>query len=198
MGVFDNFFELGGDSIISIQIVSRAKRLGLEMTPRLLFEHPSIAELADELGESFSHVVAEQGLVVGEVALSPIQRWFFEQDFKDKHHFNQSLLFKVNEHLTVQSITPVISALLRRHDVLRLRFNFQKKEWIQKHDNSNRSLSYLVDILSEQNLSKTEDAYQAMLLHSQEVQRQLSLSDGPLFKVVLYHLGDKGQRRHRD
>ncbi|MFK8332687.1 non-ribosomal peptide synthetase [Pseudomonas sp. BJa5] len=46
IGVTDNFFELGGDSIISIQVVSRARRLGLQLNPRDLFEHQTIESLA--------------------------------------------------------------------------------------------------------------------------------------------------------
>ncbi|HJT56493.1 MAG TPA: amino acid adenylation domain-containing protein [Ktedonobacteraceae bacterium] len=46
VGIHDNFFELGGDSIRSIQIVSRAGRAGLRLTPRLFFQHQTIAELA--------------------------------------------------------------------------------------------------------------------------------------------------------
>jgi hypothetical protein len=46
VGVADNFFELGGDSILSIQIVSRAKRAGLALNPRHVFQHQTIEELA--------------------------------------------------------------------------------------------------------------------------------------------------------
>ena len=46
VGVHDNFFELGGDSILSIQIVSRAREVGLRLTPRQVFEHPTVAGLA--------------------------------------------------------------------------------------------------------------------------------------------------------
>ncbi len=47
VGVHDNFFELGGDSILSLQVVSRAKTHGLPLTPRHLFQHQTIAELAE-------------------------------------------------------------------------------------------------------------------------------------------------------
>ena len=40
VGVHDNFFELGGDSILSIQIISLARREGLKLTPKLLFAAP--------------------------------------------------------------------------------------------------------------------------------------------------------------
>ena len=46
VGVEDNFFELGGDSILSIQVVSRARQAGLRLTPRDLFRHQTVAALA--------------------------------------------------------------------------------------------------------------------------------------------------------
>ncbi len=46
IGIHDNFFELGGDSIRSIQIVTRAAQIGLQLKPRLFFQHQTIAELA--------------------------------------------------------------------------------------------------------------------------------------------------------
>jgi aryl carrier-like protein len=45
VGVHDNFFELGGDSILSIQVVARARQAGLELTPKQFFQHQTIAEL---------------------------------------------------------------------------------------------------------------------------------------------------------
>ena len=50
VGVHDNFFELGGDSILSLQVVSRAKTQGLPLTPRHLFQHQTISELAEVAG----------------------------------------------------------------------------------------------------------------------------------------------------
>ncbi|MCI0737274.1 MAG: amino acid adenylation domain-containing protein, partial [Beijerinckiaceae bacterium] len=45
-GISDNFFALGGDSILSIQVASRARAAGFHLTPRLMFLHPTIAALA--------------------------------------------------------------------------------------------------------------------------------------------------------
>lgn len=49
VGVEDNFFDLGGDSILSIRIVAKAHRQGLKLTSKQLFEHPTIAELAQRV-----------------------------------------------------------------------------------------------------------------------------------------------------
>src|SRR5437773_883062 len=46
VGIDDNFFALGGDSIVSIQLVSRARKAGLVITPRAVFQHQTVAGLA--------------------------------------------------------------------------------------------------------------------------------------------------------
>ena len=79
VGVHDNFFELGGDSILAIQVVARASRSGLRLSPRLLFQHQTVAELA-QAASLAAPVQAEQGPVTGAAPLTPIQHWFFEQD----------------------------------------------------------------------------------------------------------------------
>ncbi|MBI2948524.1 MAG: AMP-binding protein, partial [Verrucomicrobia bacterium] len=47
VGVHDNFFDLGGDSILNIQIVSRALGAGIQIDPRQTFQFQTIAELAE-------------------------------------------------------------------------------------------------------------------------------------------------------
>jgi amino acid adenylation domain-containing protein len=46
VGIHDNFFDLGGASIQGLQIITKANEAGLHLTPELLFEHQTIAELA--------------------------------------------------------------------------------------------------------------------------------------------------------
>src|SRR5262249_12493544 len=65
VGARDNFFSLGGDSILSIQIIARAAEKGLRLTPKQLFRHQTVRELARVVG-SVGQADAEQGLVVGE------------------------------------------------------------------------------------------------------------------------------------
>lgn len=194
ISVFDNFFELGGDSILSIQIVSRAKHSGLRFSPKQLFDHQTIAELAKNLSEGGKRIVAEQGLVKGEIPLAPIQQWFFDQELSNQNHFNQSVLFEIKEFLTIQSITPVAAYVLKHHDVLRARFSLQKGEWVQKHDNSNRALSSMVNVIAEKNLANEKNPHDSMMLFANGIQSQLSLEKGPLIKFVLFHLGKQGQR----
>jgi phthiocerol/phenolphthiocerol synthesis type-I polyketide synthase E len=50
VGLHDNFFALGGDSILGLQVVSRAREAGLELAPGQIFEHQTVAQLAAVLG----------------------------------------------------------------------------------------------------------------------------------------------------
>ncbi|MEQ1870803.1 MAG: amino acid adenylation domain-containing protein, partial [Vicinamibacterales bacterium] len=46
VGVDENFFDLGGDSILSVEVIERAKRAGLQLRVEHLFRHQTIAGLA--------------------------------------------------------------------------------------------------------------------------------------------------------
>jgi amino acid adenylation domain-containing protein/non-ribosomal peptide synthase protein (TIGR01720 family) len=120
VGVHDNFFELGGDSILSIQIVARVAREGYRITPRQVFEHQTIAALA-EVAETRGAVETEQGPVTGPVLLTPIQRRFLDAAPVDPHHFNQSVLLAVRGPLPPATAERALAALARHHDALRLR-----------------------------------------------------------------------------
>ncbi|MFZ2529890.1 MAG: amino acid adenylation domain-containing protein, partial [Rhodococcus sp. (in: high G+C Gram-positive bacteria)] len=78
VGVDDSFFALGGDSIMSIQLVSRAKATGFEFTPRDVFEHKTPAALAavTTLGATSAAALPElPGGGLGDLPATPIVRW---------------------------------------------------------------------------------------------------------------------------
>jgi amino acid adenylation domain-containing protein len=58
VGIHENFFDLGGDSILSLQIIARAHRQGLKLTPKHLFEHHTIAAVVGALAEQASPAMA--------------------------------------------------------------------------------------------------------------------------------------------
>ncbi|HEV7518259.1 MAG TPA: condensation domain-containing protein, partial [Thermoanaerobaculia bacterium] len=121
VSVRDNFFELGGDSILSIQLVARAARAGCQITPRQVFEHPTLAELAAVAGLVEASRI-DQGPVVGPLPLTPIQRRFLEAEPADPHHFNQAVLLRVGAGLRAAVVERAWKVLLRHHDALRMRF----------------------------------------------------------------------------
>ena len=134
IGVHDNFFELGGDSILSLQIISRANRAGLRLSPKDLLRYQTIAELATAETPATA-IQIEQGIVTGEVPLTPIQHWFFEQGFADPGYYNQSLLIELRKPVNATLLKDAIEHLLTHHDALRLRFRQGEFGWQQFNSN---------------------------------------------------------------
>ena len=185
VGVHDNFFELGGDSILSIQIIARARKTGFRFTPQQIFQHQTIAQLvaAADAGES---VRAEQGVVTGPVPLSPIQRWFFEQEIVDAHHYNQALMLEAGQPLDAALLKDTIEVLLKHHDGLRLRFECTAEEWRQF--NSKPAAS---EVLSQVDLSSLPESEHISAVEATDatVQSSLNLPVAPLLRAVYFSPG---------
>ncbi|HZC98370.1 MAG TPA: condensation domain-containing protein, partial [Bradyrhizobium sp.] len=190
VGVNDNFFALGGDSIQSIQVVARANRAGLNLTARQVFEQQTIAALAAVAGTATA-APAEQGQVAGEVPLTPIQRWFFEQELAAPHHFNQAVLLECGEVLTPALVAPALRAIVLHHDALRLRFHRTGRGWQQAHAQGDAEAGF-----EHIDLSGLDGAAAVAALsgHADRLQASLDLSAGPLLRAALFDLGPQGQR----
>ncbi|WBB93320.1 non-ribosomal peptide synthetase [Verrucosispora sp. WMMC514] len=118
-GAEDDFFELGGDSILSIQVVSRARKAGLVLTAREVFEHRTVRRLAalarrpvDPLGST------DDG--TGPVQLTPVMHWLGAGG-GTIDGFNQSYLVTAPAGLTEETLTGAVQTLLDHHDALRAR-----------------------------------------------------------------------------
>ncbi|MCA1705278.1 MAG: AMP-binding protein, partial [Actinobacteria bacterium] len=130
VGINDNFFELGGDSILSIQVVSRARQSDLCMTSRDIFLHQTVASLVASVAEVAPRV-AEQGPVTGVVALTPIQRWFFDTSSVCPERFSQSLTVELLDGVDEAALGTALAAVIQHHDALRLRFEYVNGQWRQ-------------------------------------------------------------------
>ena len=137
VGIHDNFFELGGDSILTILVVSQARSRGLNLTPKQLFDHPTIAALAEHAtsGQPAVARLAEQP-ATGEVPLTPIQRWFFTHDFAEPHHWNQSFTAILNRSVTREQLAAAFAQVVAAHPVFRLRYERGGHGWRQIFEES--------------------------------------------------------------
>ncbi|MDC0766868.1 non-ribosomal peptide synthetase [Streptomyces sp. HD] len=117
--VDDNFFELGGDSIVSIRLVTLARRAGMALSPRQVFQTPTPAGLA--AAASAEHT--DTALVdepVGEADLTPVMHWTAASD-GSYAGLAQAVLLVTPQDLTYDTAVDVLQAVLDRHDVLRAR-----------------------------------------------------------------------------
>ncbi|HEX3251444.1 MAG TPA: amino acid adenylation domain-containing protein [Pyrinomonadaceae bacterium] len=191
VGIHDNFFERGGDSILSIQIITRANRAGLRLTPKQLFEHPTIAELVTVAGTQ-TLVETEQGLVTGDVPLTPIQQWFFSQELPEVHHWNMAVLLENQQRLSLAVLKKAFARLSLHHDALRMRFEKTQTGWRQYNADAVQSIA--ISSVDLSHLPKTEQDLRIEKV-ADELQASLNLSDGPLMRVALFELGtDRRQR----
>ncbi|WP_301175268.1 non-ribosomal peptide synthetase [Actinomadura geliboluensis] len=129
VGIDDGFFDLGGDSIIAIQLVSRARQSGLVITPRDVFQHQTVEELAAvarPTGEGEEIEAEAPGTGIGPVPVTPIVAWLRERVGGDTaliSGFHQSTLLRTPPDLGAERLTAALQTLLDHHDMLRLRLD---------------------------------------------------------------------------
>ncbi|MGO9776574.1 MAG: condensation domain-containing protein, partial [Terracidiphilus sp.] len=128
VGIDDSFFELGGDSIMSIQLVSQARKAGLMITPRAVFQHQTVEVLA-----AVAQMVRQSASVLPDIAIGslpslPIMRWLREVGgLIDRFH--QAMLLRVPAGLQHDHLTAALQSVLDHHDALRLRVASEGEEW---------------------------------------------------------------------
>ncbi|MNH77752.1 Linear gramicidin synthase subunit D [compost metagenome] len=127
VGVTDDFFRLGGDSISSIQLANKLKKLsGHHLTVKDIFAHRTAKALSTYLlqrqGDNLPVIQSEAGMLADEFPLAPIQRWFFQAvesgKLPDAGHWNQAFMVKVPT-LNVELLRLSVAKLVEYHDILR-------------------------------------------------------------------------------
>ncbi|WP_123747350.1 non-ribosomal peptide synthetase [Saccharothrix texasensis] len=157
VGADDNFFALGGDSILSIQVVSRARELGVWVTPRDVFLHQTLAAVA---AHATTGRTAPAEPATGAVPLTPVQRWFLATS-PNPAHFTQWVEVELDPDVDVAALRAAVEALPARHDLLRARFSQVDGQWAQ----------HVPDEVGE--------------VFFAEVEPELPPAGGPLFRAVL-------------
>ncbi|HEX8933105.1 MAG TPA: condensation domain-containing protein, partial [Pseudonocardiaceae bacterium] len=181
VGVHDNFFELGGDSILSIQVVSRARQAGLRLTSKDIFLHQSIAALAPLVGD-LDTGVQDAAPVEGPAPLTPVQHWFFST-YGELAHFTMSTVLELAEDPEENALRTALEAVVAHHDALRLRFESTEGQWRQQCRATVPS-----GVLTHRDLSAlTEAQQQATMVEAADAARaDLDLDAGRLIKAVLF------------
>jgi len=189
VGLQDNFFELGGDSIISIQVVSRARHAGIRFTPKELFQHQTVQGLAGIAREGeLGGLQVDQGQASGEAVLVPIQQHFFEQSMPERHHWNQSLLLVPGNILQPLWLEQALHAVVIQHDALRLSFTHARDQgWVARYHGVGQEPTPLLWTAAPTDTLALEAV-------CDEAQASLNLAEGPLLRAVLASLPDGSQR----
>ncbi|WP_282692101.1 non-ribosomal peptide synthetase [Streptomyces sp. CC208A] len=183
VGVGDNFFELGGDSIVGLQVVSKARRAGLRLTAKQIFRHQTVAELAAVVRAVEPSERRAPAAAVGDVPLTPVQRWYFEQYPEGAAHFNQSLFVELAPGTDPAALRTAVTALVDHHDALRLRAVPADGTWRQHCPPAETGEPFRTVDLSGLDGPARERAVREAVTAAQTGFR---LDTGPLFAAVLF------------
>ncbi|HEX3544495.1 MAG TPA: condensation domain-containing protein, partial [Candidatus Acidoferrum sp.] len=162
-----------------------ARREGLKLTPKLLFSNQTIASLAS-VASVADNEQASSAEVAGDVPLTPIAKWFFEQNLEDLNHYNQAFLFNVTENLDRGILDQALAELSRHHDALRLRAVQENGAWRMHYSGSSEATP-----LEWIDISKLSEPEQRAAIESTCAKQQgrLNVQSGPIWRIVYFNLG---------
>ncbi|MBO9203417.1 MULTISPECIES: non-ribosomal peptide synthetase, partial [Niastella] len=186
VGIHDDFFELGGDSIIAIQVVSRARKQGYMLQVGDLFSHLTISKLYSVIAgyaSAIAEVTTEQGILTGDSGLLPIQRRFLEQEHANASHYNQEILLQIDKSIIGEELNNAFRVLASHHDALRFSYSQTTAGYTQQYGGYMPELR-MYDLAAE----TPEAAADAIAAMAEEVQRSLNITAGELIRAVLFRM----------
>lgn len=181
IGVQDDFFALGGDSIQAIRVVSQLRKQGYRIEVQDLFRYPTIQALAPQLKVLSAENKTRQ--FSGRLPLTPIQRWFFEQQGQHAQQFNHTALLEAQGgNWQIPYVEQAWQQLLQHHEALRS--CFRAGQYGMAAEILAAELCHIkVQLVS---LVSAVDIEAAMVEHASLVQQSFVLDQAPLIRLVVY------------
>jgi amino acid adenylation domain-containing protein/non-ribosomal peptide synthase protein (TIGR01720 family) len=127
-GADDSFFALGGDSIMAIQLASRARRAGLVFSAKDVFGQKTVAGLARIATAVSGQPAEEPGAGIGPAPLTPVMRYFVELGGPFER-INQWRVLQAPPGCDRPRLVSVVQAVLDHHDALRCRIDTSGPLW---------------------------------------------------------------------
>ncbi|MFF0487027.1 amino acid adenylation domain-containing protein [Streptomyces sp. NPDC004435] len=209
----DDFFTLGGDSITAIQLVARARKAGIRLTPKHVFTHRTASALAEFLQQNAPTAPPSPSRPTADTAprrtttqaprppkqdappaetppaevvpATPIMRWLHESGGAIDA-FHQSTLLRVPPGLGIDHLTAAVQAMTERHQSLRGRLNETGDLVVEPVDEAAiREAVRRVDVSG-----LTEDALRAKLtVHARQDAAALAPRRGAMVRATWFDLG---------
>jgi amino acid adenylation domain-containing protein len=194
VGTHDNFFELGGNSLLATLVCSRVRNaLKIEVPPRLLFERPTVALMAEAIGTATAATplaispcqLAERN---GSAPLSfPQQQfWLLDQAEPNSSHYNVRAAIKIAGPLEAEKLQLAFGAVVARHEILRTTFVLNDGSPVQSIA---PPLPFALDVLDLSNLEASERETEVQQVLAVEAEEHFDLARGPLFRARLLKFG---------
>ena len=111
----DHFFELGGHSLLAVQMVERLRRLGLGVPVRVLFDNPTVRELAASVGKQREVAVPVKRITPETRALTPDLLPLIDLTQEDLDHIVELVPGGVSNIQDIYALSPLQDGILFHH-----------------------------------------------------------------------------------
>jgi amino acid adenylation domain-containing protein len=201
VGIYDNFFELGGDSLLSMQVLAKAKKSGLALSLQQLFEHQTIRDLSKVLRPDLSLSVIEtdplslispqerQSLPSGVVDAYPLTKLQLGMIFHSEYApltavYHDVCSYHLQAPLNVQILHSAIEEIVSRHPVLRTSIAMTQFSQPMQLVHSQMPIELPVDDLSFLPLDEQEKTIATFI--EQDKQRPFTWEKAPLIRFHVH------------
>jgi amino acid adenylation domain-containing protein/non-ribosomal peptide synthase protein (TIGR01720 family) len=181
INIKDHFFELGGDSILMMEVVIKARAIGLYFTFSQFYANPTIQQLSKIL-KTESNIKNLKNSENKYIPFTPIQKWFLQQKSPNPEHFNQAILLALKIKLSKDELKLIFDKITAHHDILKLKLIYKNKKWQQFIKNKN---NYSIDYYNLINLNDDKIQNQISVI-CEALQKSLYITTGPLFRVAYF------------
>ncbi|MFB6362817.1 amino acid adenylation domain-containing protein, partial [Paenibacillus elgii] len=180
IGITHSFFDIGGDSIKAIQVIARLHQYGLKLEMKDLFQHPTIQQVSLLVKRRTRAI--DQGVVKGNVRLTPIQRWFFENKKDDSHHFNQVVMLYSHRGFDEKALNSSFDAILLHHDALRMTYEIGESG-VRQHNRGTPEKSVRLAVYNMQGDAGFKEKIEE---EATRLQASMDLCAGELIRIGLF------------
>ncbi len=183
-----NFFNIGGHSLMASRLITEVREhWQMDVDFKAVFDYPVLSEFAVYLdkvlqsGEASTFV--DQSAYVGPIHMTNGQRWFFDMQYSNHHHWNVCSIFECLQSMDSDSIEQALLVVANHHDILRSQYTFEDGEWhaeIQPLNCTDAEFSQVeLAGTSLEAANASTDELIAVL------QGSLNIEDGPSWRIVL-------------
>ncbi len=199
----DDFFALGGHSLLAIRVVSRVRRaLGVELPLHILFDHPTVAALAREVERVLAGTDGSDGPAGAAVPAPPPilpladrsdlplsfsqeRLWFLDRLEPGRTVYNLPIAVRLHGALVPAALERALSTVVRRHEVLRTRF--EERDGIPRQ-RVVAPVPVWLPAVDLRGLPEARRLSEGRRLAAREAARPFDLSRGPLLRASLVRL----------
>ncbi|TCP59138.1 amino acid adenylation domain-containing protein [Tumebacillus sp. BK434] len=198
VGMYDRFFERGGNSLLATQVIVRIReQFQVDLPLRNLFEHPTVAGLAEQVELRLHKKSPQQDIplvpvvrTTNEFDLADTQRrmWFLYQLDPSSAAYNIPVLVRIVGSLNREALIQSTNEIVQRHEILRAQFYVRDGRPVQTF---RKGADVQFDVINLVGVDQAEREARAELLIHEEVQRPFDLSKDLLIRAKLVQIASE-------